>query len=186
MILRGEKMNKTRGFEIVSKYQHKNIALPRRQTIASAGYDFVAAKDVLLPSIWRLNFVRIFRLIRNGHQLYEQDYEMAEHVLKPFLIPTGIKAYMPEDEVLILANRSSNTCERNLGLPNGIGVIDADYYNNADNEGEIFAQLINYGVRPIQIHKGDRIAQGIFVHYLKSDNDLPINRQRISGFGSTN
>lgn len=179
-------MNKIRGFEVVSKYHNKNITLPRRQTIASAGYDLEAAKDVLLPSIWRLNFVRIFRLIRNGHQLYEQDYEMAEHVLKPFLIPTGVKAYMPEDEVLLLANRSSNTFKRNLALPNGIGVIDSDYYNNDQNEGEIFVQLINYGVRPIQIRKGERIGQGIFVHYLKSDNDFPINRQRISGFGSTN
>lgn len=179
-------MEKIRGFEIVSKYKNKNVALPRRQTIASAGYDLAAAKDVLIPSIWRLNFVRIFRLIRNGHQLYEQDYEMAEHVLKPFLIPTGVKAYMPEDEVLILANRSSNTFKKNLSLPNGVGVIDADYYNNDDNEGEIFVQLINYGVRPIQIHKGDRIGQGIFVNYLKTDNDLPIDRQRLSGFGSTN
>ncbi|WP_419513254.1 dUTP diphosphatase [Lactobacillus kimbladii] len=179
-------MEKIRGFEIVSKYQNKNVTLPRRQTIASAGYDLAAAKDVLIPSIWRLNFVRIFRLIRNGHQLYEQDYEMAEHVLKPFLIPTGVKAYMPEDEVLLLANRSSNTFNKNLALPNGVGVIDSDYYNNDANEGEIFVQLINYGVRPIQIHQGDRIGQGIFIHYLKSDNDVPIDRQRINGFGSTN
>ncbi|MCT6904098.1 MAG: dUTP diphosphatase, partial [Lactobacillus sp.] len=56
-------MEKIRGFEIVSKYKNKNVALPRRQTIASAGYDLAAAKDVLIPSIWRLNFVRIFRLI---------------------------------------------------------------------------------------------------------------------------
>lgn len=179
-------MIKQRGFEIVSKYQNRNIALPRRQTTQSAGYDLEAAKDMLIPSIWRLNFVRIFRMIRNGHQLYEPDYEMAEHVLKPFLVPTGIKAYMPENEVLILANRSSNTFKRDLALPNGIGVIDADYYNNTDNEGEIFVQLINYGVRPIKIRKGERIAQGIFVQYQKADDDLPISRQRISGFGSTN
>lgn len=179
-------MIKTRGFERVSKYQNKNINLPRRQTIASAGYDLEAAKDVLVPSIWRLNFVRIFRLIRNGHQLYEPDYELADHVLKPLLIPTGIKAYMPDDEVLLLANRSSNTMKKNLSLPNGIGVIDADYYNNPNNEGEIFMQVINYGVRPLQIRKGDRIGQGIFVHYLKTDQDLPVSRKRMNGFGSTN
>lgn len=108
---------------------------------------------MIIPSIWRLNFVRIFRLIRNGHQLYERDYEMGDEVLKPFLVPTGLKAYMPEDEVLILANRSSNTFKRNLALPNGIGVIDADYYNNPNNEGEIFVQMINYGVRPLHIKK---------------------------------
>lgn len=179
-------MTKIRGFEVVSKYQDQNITLPRRQTIASAGYDFAAATDMVIPSIWRLNFVRIFRLIRNGHQLYEQDYEEAEQILKPFLIPTGIKAYMPENEFLLLANRSSNTFKRNLCLPNGIGVIDADYYNNQANEGEIFAQLINYGVRPIKIRRGERIAQGIFMQYQKADDDLPVDRERANGFGSTN
>ncbi|QGV05000.1 dUTP diphosphatase [Lactobacillus acetotolerans] len=179
-------MVKTRGFEIVSKYKNNNINLPKRQTIASAGYDFEAAKDVVIPSIWRLNFVRIFRLIRNGHQLYERDYELADQILKPFLIPTGIKAYMPDDEVLLLANRSSNTFKKNLILPNGIGVIDSDYYNNPNNEGEISVQIINYGVRPMRIHKGDRIAQGIFMKYLKTDDDQPVSRKRVSGFGSTN
>ncbi len=177
---------KTRGFEVVKKYEGQDIHLPRRQTIASAGYDIEAAKDMLIPSIWRLNFVRIFRLIRNGHQLYERDYEMADQILKPLLVPTGLKAYMPADEVLLLANRSSNTYKRNLALPNGIGVIDADYYNNPHNEGEIFVQMLNYGVRPLHIHKGERIAQGIFIKYLKTDDDQPVSRQRLSGFGSTN
>lgn len=103
---------KTRGFEVVSKYQDKGINLPRRQTLASAGYDIEAAEDIVIPSIWRLNFVRIFRLIRNGHQLYERDYKLADEILKPILVPTGLKVYMPEDEVLILANRSSNTFKR--------------------------------------------------------------------------
>ncbi|MGQ5709842.1 dUTP diphosphatase [Lactobacillus sp. PSON] len=177
---------KTRGFEIVTKYKDKGINLPRRQTIASAGYDIEAAKDIVIPSIWRLNFVRIFRLIRNGHELYEKDYELAESILKPILVPTGLKVYMPEDEVLILANRSSNTFKKNLSLPNGIGVIDADYYNNPNNEGELFVQVLNYGVRPLHIKKGDRIAQGIFMKYLKTDDDNPITRPRVSGFGSTN
>lgn len=177
---------KTRGFEVVTKYQDQNINLPQRQTVQSAGYDLEAAVDITLPSIWHLDFVRLFRLIRNGHQIFERDYELAEKILKPVLVPTGIKAYMPEDEVLVLANRSSNTYKRNLSLPNGIGVIDADYYNNEKNEGEIFVQMVNYGVRPIHIHKGDRIAQAMFMKYLKTDDDNPVDRQRTSGFGSTN
>lgn len=177
---------RTRGFEIVKKYQNQGLKLPRRQTLQSAGYDLEAAEDIIIPSIWRLNFVRIFRLIRNGHQLFDRDYEIAEDILKPILVPTGLKAYMPEDEVLILANRSSNTFKRNLSLPNGIGVIDADYYDNPNNEGEIFVQVLNYGVRPLHIKKGDRIAQGIFMKYLRTDDDNPIERKRISGFGSTN
>lgn len=176
---------RTRGFEVVEKYRNQHINIPCRQTLASAGYDIEAAKDITVPSIWRLNFVRIFRLIRNGHPMFERDYEMADSILKPILVPTGLKSYMLDDEVLILANRSSNTFKRNLSLPNGIGVIDADYYNNTANEGEIFVQIINYGVRSLHIHKGDRIAQGIFIKYLKTDNDNPIIRQRVSGFGST-
>lgn len=176
---------RVRGFEVVSKYKDQGINLPKRQTAQSAGYDFEAAQDVVLPSIWCLNFVRIFRLIRNGHELNELDREKAEKILKPILVPTGIKAYMPEDEVLILANRSSNTFKRNMAFPNGIGVIDSDYYNNSENEGEIFLQLINYGVRPLHIKKGDRIGQGIFIKYLKADNDDPVPRQRLGGFGSS-
>lgn len=176
---------RVRGFEVVSKYKDQGINLPKRQTAQSAGYDFEAAQDVVLPSIWCLNFVRIFRLIRNGHELNELDREKAEKILKPILVPTGIKAYMPEDEVLILASRSSNTFKRNMALPNGIGVIDSDYYNNSENEGEIFLQLINYGVRPLHIKKGDRIGQGIFIKYLKADNDDPVPRQRLGGFGSS-
>ncbi|GFZ27593.1 dUTP diphosphatase [Lactobacillus corticis] len=177
---------KTRGFEVISKYQDQGIKLPRRQTPGSAGYDLEAAEDMVIPSIWRLNFVRIFRMIRNGHQLYERDYHMADQILKPIIIPTGLKAYMPEDEVLIIANRSSNTFRRNFTLPNGIGVVDSDYYNNPNNEGELGVQVINYGVRPLHIKKGERIAQAIFTKYLRTDDDNPINRQRVSGFGSTN
>jgi dUTP pyrophosphatase len=38
----------------------------------------------------------------------------------------------------------------------------------------------------MRIHKGDRIAQGIFMKYLKTDDDQPVSRKRVSGFGSTN
>ena len=48
---------KTRGFEVVKKYQDKGINLPRRQTLASAGYDLEAAEDITIPSIWRLKNV---------------------------------------------------------------------------------------------------------------------------------
>ena len=176
---------RTRGFEVITKYKDKDINLPQRQTIASAGYDFEAAEDITIPSIWCLDFVRIYRLIRNGHELNELDLERAEKILKPILVPTGIKAYMPEDEVLILANRSSNTFKRNISLPNGIGVVDSDYYNNEKNEGELFFQFINYGVRPRKINKGDRIGQGIFMKYLKADDDQPVQKKRIGGFGSS-
>ncbi|MCD2255417.1 dUTP diphosphatase [Agrilactobacillus fermenti] len=177
---------KTRGFEIVTKYQDQALHLPVRQTRNAAGYDFEAAADFDLPSIWQLNFIKILHLLRHQtEQPTVEQVETAQQVLKPFLIPTGIKAYMQPDEVLILVNRSSGPLKRRLILPNGLGVIDADYYNNPDNEGEIFVQLINYGVKTVHIKKGDRLAQGIFIPYLKSDQDQNDGAQRTGGFGSS-
>ncbi len=92
----------------------------------------------MLKSVWRYNFIRLFRLIKNEHPLTESDFKRASKTLKPQLVPTGVKAYMQPDEMLVLANRSSNPLKRGLILPNGIGIVDADYYNNDDNEGEIF------------------------------------------------
>ena len=66
---------------------------------------------------------------------------------------------MQNDEYLLLANRSSSPLKRSIILPNGAGIIDADYYNNEGNEGEIYFQLINMGLRDVTI-KGERIGQG--------------------------
>lgn len=92
---------------------------------------------------------------------------------------------MPEDEYLLLANRSSNPMKRQLALPNGIGVIDSDYYNNEGNEGEIFVQLINYSFEDVTIKKGERIAQGIFQKYEVIDEEVDDYQTRIGGFGSS-
>ena len=80
---------KKRGFEIVSKYRNAGLHLPQRQTIASAGYDFECAQDIVLPSIWCMNFVRIFRLIRNGHELNEPD--LLKKVLILFQYPLELR-----------------------------------------------------------------------------------------------
>ena len=50
---------------------------------------------------------------------------------------------MGEDEVLILANRSSNPGKKGLILANSIGVIDSDYYGNPDNDGHIMFAFYN-------------------------------------------
>ncbi|MDL2236667.1 hypothetical protein LJC56_02395 [Christensenellaceae bacterium OttesenSCG-928-K19] len=55
---------------------------------------------------------------------------------------TDIKAYMKPDEVLVLAPRSS-AGDYNLMLTNTIGLIDADYYNNEETEGNIKIGLRN-------------------------------------------
>lgn len=152
-------MEKVRGFEVAKGFEDKGINLPVRKTKFSAGYDVEAAEDTIIPSFKRGN--------------------------KPTLIKTGIKAYMADDEVLILANRSSNPGKKGLILANSIGVIDKDYYGNPDNDGHIMFAFYNIKDEDIEIKKGDRIGQAIFTPYLVADNDTA-NGERNGGFGSTN
>lgn len=175
----------TRGFEIVSSYASEGLHLPYRTTKRAAGYDFESAVDFKVPSIWKRDFLKVLWAIRHQENVDDATLQKAHQILKPFLIPTGIKAYMGDDEVLILANRSSNPLKRSLVIPNGIGVIDADYYNNDSNEGEIFMQVLNFGLTDVRIAKGDRIGQGIFMHYLTADNEQKPQQKRQGGFGSS-
>ena len=152
-------MKKIRGFEVAKGFEDKAINLPVRKTKFSAGYDVEAAENIIIPSFKRGN--------------------------KPTLIKTGIKAYMADDEVLILANRSSNPGKKGLILANSIGVIDKDYYGNPDNDGHIMFAFYNIKDEDIEIKKGDCIGQAIFQKYLIADNDSA-EGERTGGFGSTN
>lgn len=174
-----------RGFKVVSKRREQRINLPQRQTANAAGYDFEAAEDFTLPSIWKGNFIKALWTIHQQKKLTDTDFTAADAALKPYLVPTGIKAYMQPNEFLLLADRSSGPLKRRLVLPNGVGIVDADYYDNDSNEGEIFFQLINYGLRDYHIKKGERIGQGIFIPYLLADDEKQPTAQRTGGFGST-
>jgi dUTP pyrophosphatase len=144
-----------RGFEVVSTYaDDEDINIPQRKTGFSAGYDLESAQDVVIAP--------------------------GEVVL----VPTGLKAYMMDDEYLAVKIRSSIAVKKLLVLINSEGVIDADYYNNPENEGHIVIPLYNQSLESKMISKGDRIAQGIFLKFLKTDDDNP-GGTRISGCGST-
>ena len=129
-------MDKKRGFEIAKGFENAGINLPVRSTKHSAGYDIEAAEDTIIPSF------------KKG--------------AKPTLIKTGLKAYMGEDEVLILANRSSNPGKKGLILANSIGVVDSDYYGNPDNDGHIMFAYFNIKEEDIEIKKGERIRTSHF------------------------
>ena len=148
----------TRGFEIAKGFEDKNINLPVRKTKCSAGYDFEAAEDTIVPSFKRGD--------------------------APTLIKTGVKAYMQEDEVLYLYNRSSNPKKKGLVLANSVGVVDADYYGNPDNDGHIMFAFYNTRDEDIEIKKGEAIGQGVFMKYLMADDDQA-GGERTGGFGST-
>ena len=71
-------------------------------------------------------------------------------------------------------------------LVNNVGIIDADYYNNPDNEGHIMLALLNTGDKVIVLPKDERVAQGIFYNYLTTDDDAQVAKAvRGGGFGST-
>ena len=152
-------MEKLRGFEIAKGWEDKGINLPVRKTKYSAGYDVEAAEDVIIPSF------------KKG--------------MAPTLVKTGIKAYMADDEVLMLYNRSSNPKKKGLILSNSVGVIDKDYYGNQDNDGHIMFAFYNMKEEDILIKKGESIGQAIFQKFLITDNDSA-EGERKGGFGSTN
>ena len=111
----------------------------------------------------------------------QNDYE----TIKPTLVKTGIKSYFNEDELLILANRSSNPGKKGLILANSIGIIECDYYENPDNDGHLMYAYYNFFPTDTVIKKHDTIGQAYFQNFLVADNDLTTNAKRIGGFGST-
>lgn len=151
-------MDKKRGFEIAKGFENHSITLPIRKTKYSAGYDVCAAEDCTI--------------------------EPFKFGSKPTLVKTGIKAYMQNDEYLMLCNRSSNPFKKGLVLANSVGIIDADFYGNPDNDGAFSYAFYNYFNEPLEIKKGDIIGQAIFCKYLTIDNDMAAGK-RLGGFGST-
>lgn len=159
-------MNK---FEKISKKQYTadaydgkrmtsydDIKLPRRATKFSAGYDIYATIGFELPP---------------GESIK---------------LPTGIKVSLDENKFLIVVPRSSLGFKYRAQLDNTVGIIDADYYNNPNNEGHIWVKITNDSKRgdTLVINKGDAIAQGIILEYIKSDDD-DADGVRNGGLGST-
>lgn len=173
-------------FEKVKKYKDIDIPLPERKTAKSAGYDFVVAKDILIPSYLKnVTQVGNSELAINSPKTIQEVKEYNKfHDLKLTLVPTGMKCYLEPGTYLELSVRSSTPLNTWLMLANGVGIIDADYVDNPDNEGEIFFQLINFSPFDIQLKKGDIIGQGIVKKYLTTDNDRA-SGERVGGFGST-
>lgn len=149
----------TRYFEKVSRVKDLDFNLPQRKTKDSAGYDFECIEDIIIQPF--------------------------KDIQKPTLIPTGVKAYIGERDYLMLVNRSSNPKKKGLVLANGIGIVDSDYCDNPENEGEIMFAFYNLGNEPIKIEKGYCIGQGIISPFYITDNDNA-NGERTGGFGSTN
>lgn len=170
-------------FERVSKYP--DAVIPTRSTTNSAGYDFTVAEDIVIPS-YSNQMSKMVQWGRTDHiyTLTEIANFTKQLKIKPILVPTGIKCSLDPNTYLELSARSSTPLKHWIILANGVGIIDADYYNNPDNEGHIYFQVINLSAFDIQLKKGDKIGQGIIKHYLITDDDNA-SGQRLGGFGST-
>ena len=194
-------------FEKVSRFDGEAIAMPVRKTASSAGYDFVVAEDTIIPSydncLIAMNieggidppfdlgdvFDAFFgeKKTETKHHIYTLDEVAAitkKTKAKPTLVSTGMKCKLDPGTYLELSVRSSSPLKYWLVLANGVGIIDADYYNNPDNEGEIFFQLINLSPFDIKLQKGETIGQGIIKPYLITEDDAAAG-ERTGGFGST-
>lgn len=168
-------------FEKVSRLADQDFGLPVRKTANSAGYDFEVAEDIVVPSYRNL----ILSSDSFGIKTLE-DVALWTKTFgrKPTLVSSGVKCIMEPNQYLELMVRSSTPLKYWLILANAPGIIDADYANNPDNEGEIFFQLINLSPFDIWLRKGDVIVQGIIKSYEKIDDDSS-TATRDGGFGST-
>lgn len=86
-----------------------------------------------------------------------------DKVIEPkqiMLVPGNVIVETPENYMLAVVSRSSTPKKKGLMLPHGIGIIDSDYRGPDD---EIWIQVYNFTDKPVTVHRGDKIAQGIFI-----------------------
>lgn len=174
-------------FEKVKRFADTDIILPERKTANSAGYDFTIAEDIIIPSYQNLMNEALSHCVSSTDSYLSLNTlaDMTKkYKIKPTLVPTGVKCALEPNTYLELTIRSSSPLKYWLVLANGVGVIDADYYGNEDNDGEIFFQIINFSPYNLQLRKGDIIGQGIIKNYLITDDDAATG-VRKGGFGST-
>lgn len=164
-----------RGFEVCKGYEDKDIILPTRSTKHSVAYDLHAPEDIIVPSMWKVVFENAKRFISGNTEYVD---------ILPTKITTGVKAYFLEDEVMIIANRSSGPSKFGLVMANSLGIFECDYYNNPSNDGNIIYQYYNFFFKDLHIKKGDRIGQAYFQKFLIADDDKA-EGIRQGGIGST-
>jgi len=131
---------------------YDSYKLPKRSSKSTAGYDIFLLEDIEIKP---------------------------NEIIK---LPTGIKSHFEDDEVLFLVVRSSTGFKYNIRLVNQIAVIDADYYNNKDNEGHMFIKIQNHGEEIYKFKAGQALVQGIFMKYLTTDSDNRTNIERTSNY----
>ena len=137
------------------KDMYESLALPKRATKGSAGYDFYAPFAFSLPP---------------GSTIK---------------IPTGIRVKIDEEWVLKLYPRSGLGFKYRLQMNNTVGIIDSDYFysDNEGHIFAKITNDSNEG-KTLEIGAGTGFMQGIFVEYGITVDD-EADGIRNGGFGST-
>ena len=99
-------------------------------------------------------------------------------------LPSNIIVKVPEGYALIIALRSSTPKKKSLLKPHSIGIIDNDYCGEDD---EILIQVYNFSDKAVEVKRGEKIAQGLFVkteraEWIEVDD---VKKESRGGFGST-
>ncbi len=100
------------------------------------------------------------------------------------LIPANIIVAVPEGFMLMVASRSSLAIKKGLMLANSVGIIDQDYRGAND---EVMVQVYNMKDQPVDVERGERLAQGIFVRIAQVEWEevSQMDDSSRGGFGST-
>ena len=134
---------KLRGFEKITSFKEVEFPMPERKTKMAAGY------DICLP----------------------QDVTIKAHTLQ--MVATGVKAYMQDNEFLGVHIRSSMAVKKGLALVNNVGIIDADYYNNEDNEGHIMLGCITRRTAMLPWQRASAWPRAFFTNTLRLTATAP-------------
>lgn len=134
---------------------YRNIALPKRATAGSAGYDFYSPVDFSIAP---------------GESIK---------------IPTGIRVEMDQEWVLKCYPRSGLGFKYRLQLNNTVGIIDSDYfYSDNEGHMFAKLTNDGREGKTVELAKGTGFMQGIFVEYgITVDDD--VTDIRNGGLGST-
>ncbi len=99
------------------------------------------------------------------------------------LVPTGLVMQIPDGHEAQVRPRSGLALRHGVTVLNSPGTIDADY------RGEIMVILINHGAEPVDIVRGERIAQLVFAPVTQASfitvKSVSDTARGSGGFGST-
>ena len=100
------------------------------------------------------------------------------------LVRTGLVIEVPTGYFLGVFARSSTPLKRGLVVSNGVGVIDPDY---SGPEDEVMIQVLNINDTPVEVRRGDRLAQGIILPAPRVtwDEVTELRETTRGGFGAT-